>query len=112
MTSDQTRNEFSTNARGLAVAPPAGAAARDRADMHEAADFLMEDEGVVETLLADGGVPLVHEGGDTYVLRHDLRSYRERERVRRRAGMREITRLSIAAGLDDVDYSAIERDRA
>lgn len=112
MTSDHTHTESGTDARGLTRVPERNAIAHDRADMREAADVLMEDEDIVAAILADADVPLICEGEDTRVLWHDLRTYRERERARRRAGVREITRLSIAAGLDDVDYSAIECERA
>lgn len=112
MTSDRTHTDSRVDPRGLTVAPENDAATHDLADMREAADFLMVDEEAVAAILAAAGVPLIRRGEDTYASRRDLLTYREREIARRRAGMREITRLSIAAGLDDADYSALERDRA
>ncbi len=85
--------------------------ARDRLSMQEAADFLMEDVDAVEGLLADAGVSLAHASGATYVARRDLEDYRERDHAARRAGVREITRLSIEAGLDDLDYAPLYEDR-
>lgn len=86
-------------------------AARDRMSMQEAADFLMEDVDAVADLLAHAGVPLTRERGATYVARHDLEDYRARDHAARRAGVREITRLSIEAGLDDLDYASLYEDR-
>jgi hypothetical protein len=88
-----------------------GVAARDRLSMQEAADFLMEDVDAVADLLVHAGVPLVRESGATYVSRRDLADYRERDRAARREGVREITRRSIAAGLDDLDYAPLYEDR-
>ena len=85
--------------------------ARDRLSMQEAADFLMEDVDAVADLLADAGVPLTRQGNTIYVARRDLEDYRARDRVARREGVREITRLSIAAGLDDLDYAPLSEDR-
>jgi len=86
-------------------------AARDRLSMQAAADFLMEDVDAVAGLLADAGVPLTRQGDAIYVARRNLEEYRERDRVARRDGVREITRLSIAAGLDDLDYTPLSDDR-
>jgi len=86
-------------------------ATRDRLSMQEAADFLMEDVDTVADLLAAAGVPLAREGGVTSVARRDLEDYRIRDRRARRDGVREITRLSIAAGLDDLDYTPLSDDR-
>ncbi len=86
-------------------------ATRDRLSMQEAADFLMEDVDAVADLLADAGVPLTRQGNTIYVARRDLEDYRARDRVARREGVREITRLSIAAGLDDLDYAPLSEDR-
>jgi len=86
-------------------------ATRDRLSMQEAADFLMEDVDAVAGLLADAGVPLTREGDATSVARRDLEEYRERDRAARRDGVRKITRLSIAAGLDDLDYAPLSEDR-
>jgi len=111
--SDHTHTGSNAAAPGLTVAHnEMNTAIPDLADMREAADTLLEDESTVEAILANANVPLIREGGDMYVQRHDLRAYRERALTRRQAGMGEITRLSIAAGLDDVDFSTIERDRA
>lgn len=88
-----------------------GAEARDRLSMQEAADFLMEDVDAVADLLAAAGVPLTREGGATSVARRDLEGYRARDRAAQREGVREITRLSIAAGLDDLDYAPLSDDR-
>jgi len=85
-------------------------ATRDHMSMQEAADFLMEDVDTVADLLADAGVPLAREGGVTYVARRDLEDYRARDRATRRDGVREITRLSIAAGLDDLDDAPLSDD--
>ena len=87
------------------------AATGNRLSMREAADFLMEDVDTVAGLLADAGVPLMHEGDATSVARRDLAGYRARDRAARRDGVREITRLSIAAGLDDLDYAPLSEDR-
>jgi hypothetical protein len=78
--------------------------------MQEAADFLMEDVDAVADLLVHAGVPLVRESGATYVSRRDLADYRERDRAARREGVREITRRSITAGLDDLDYAPLYED--
>ncbi len=86
-------------------APPEGFT-----DLREAADFLMEDEDAVARILVAAGVPLVGAGGDVRVARGDLRRYRERDRAARRQGLRALTRLSIAMGLDDVDYSSLYAD--
>jgi len=86
-------------------------ATRDRLSMQEAADFLMEDVDAVAALLAAAGVPLTREGGATSVARRDLEDYRARDRAARRDGVREITHLSIAAGLDDLDYTPLYEDR-
>jgi len=86
-------------------------AMRDRLSMQEAADFLMEDVDAVADLLAAAGVPLARAGGVTSVARRDLEDYRARDRVARREGVREITHLSIAAGLDDLDYAPLSDDR-
>ncbi len=83
----------------------------DRVSMQEAADFLMEDVDTVADLLAAAGVPLARAGGVTSVARRDLEDYRARDRAARRDGVREITRLSIAAGLDDLDYTPLSDDR-
>jgi hypothetical protein len=88
-----------------------GSAARDRMSMQEAADFLMEDVDMVTDLLARAGVPLTRGGDTIYVARHDLAEYRERDHAARRAGVREITRRSIEAGLDDLDYAPLYEDR-
>lgn len=80
-------------------------------DMREAADVLMEDEGDVAALLADGGVSLVRKADASFVSRRDLLAFRAREIAAQRAGVREITRLSIAAGLDDVDDSHLPHDQ-
>jgi len=85
--------------------------ARDRLSMQEAADFLMEDVDAVADLLAAAGVPLTREGGATSVARRDLEDYRTRDRATRRDGVREITRRSIAAGLDELDYAPLSDDR-
>jgi len=79
--------------------------------MQAAADFLMEDVDAVADLLAAAGVPLAREGGVTSVARRDLEDYRIRDRAARCDGVREITRLSIAAGLDDLDYAPLSDDR-
>ncbi len=84
---------------------------RDRLSMQEAADFLMEDVDAVADLLAHAGIPLTHQGDAIYVARRDLEEYRECDRAARRDGVREITRLSIAAGLDDLDYTPLSDDR-
>ncbi len=86
-------------------------ATRDHMSMQEAADFLMEDVDTVAGLLADAGVPLTREGGATSVARRDLEDYRARDRAARRDGVRKITRLSIEAGLDDLDYTPLYEDR-
>lgn len=86
-------------------------AARDRMSMQEAANFLMADVDAVADLLAAAGVPLAREGDATFVARQDLEDYRAREHAARREGVREITRLSIAAGLDDLDYAPLYKDR-
>ncbi len=86
-------------------------AARNRLSMQEAADFLMADVDAVAGLLADAGIPLTREGGATSVARRDLEGYRARDRAARHTGVREITRLSIAAGLDDLDYAPLSEDR-
>ncbi len=86
-------------------------AAHDRMSMQAAADFLMADVDAVADLLAHAGVPLAREGGATYVARPDLEDYRTRDRAARREGVREITRLSIDAGLDDLDYAPLSEDR-
>ncbi len=86
-------------------------ATRDRLSMQAAADFLMEDVDAVADLLADAGVPLTREGGATSVARRDLEDYRTRDRATRRDGVREITRLSIAAGLDELDSTPLSDDR-
>lgn len=75
--------------------------------MREAADFLMEDEGTVEALLAAADVPVVYENGLPYVARRELRIFRDRDIGERRQHLRELTRRSIEAGLDDVDYSRL-----
>lgn len=75
--------------------------------MREAADFLMEDEGAVENLLAAADVPLIHEDGRTYVARRELRIFRDRDTAERRKHLHELTQRSIEAGLDDVDYSRL-----
>ena len=80
-------------------------------DMREAADVLMEDEGEVAGLLAAANVPLVREAGEVFVAHRDLLAFRDREIDLRREGVREITRLSIAAGLDEVSIAPIPRDR-
>jgi len=49
----------------------------------------------------------VHEDGHTYVACRDLRIYRDRDIAARREHLHELTRRSIAAGLDDVDYSRL-----
>ncbi len=85
--------------------------ASDRLSMQAAADFLMEDVDAVAALFAAAGVPLTREGGATSVARRDLEDYRARDRAVRRDGVREITRLSIAAGLDDLDYAPLSEDR-
>ncbi len=85
-------------------------ATRDRLSMQAAADFLMEDVDAVAGLLAHAGVPLTREGDATSIARRDLEVYRERDRAARRDGVREITRLSIAAGLDDLDYTPLSED--
>ena len=110
--SSRTHTESNATVPGLTVAHEMNGAIRDLADMREAADTLLEDESTVEAILANANVPLIRKARDMYVLRHDLRAYRERALARRQAGVGEITRLSIAAGLDDVDYSAIERNQA
>jgi len=85
--------------------------ARDRLSMQEAADFLMEDVDAVADLLAAAGVPFTRQGDTIYVARRDLEEYRARDRAARRDGVREITRLSIAAGLDALDYAPLSDDR-
>lgn len=94
------------------ISPPSEReqSARGRADMREAADFLMEDEESVADILARAGVPVMREDAVAYVSRRDLRQYRERVLAARRAGVREITRLSIEAGLDDLDYARLHDD--
>jgi len=87
-------------------------ATRDRLSMQEAADFLMADVDAVAGLLAAAGIPLTRAGGVTSVARRDLEGYRARDRAARRDGVREITRLSIAAGLDDLDYAPLSDDRS
>jgi len=57
------------------------------------------------------GCPLTREGGVTSVAQRDLEDYRARDRAARCDGVREITRLSIAAGLDDLDYAPLSDDR-
>ncbi len=118
MTRQNTRTQ-PTPTEGLTNGPPAeGAAPREEteappegfADMREAADFLMEDADAVARILVAAGVPLVGAGGDVRVARGDLRRYRERDRAARRQGLRALTRLSIAMGLDDVDYSSLYAD--
>jgi len=47
----------------------------------------------------------------TSVAQRDLEDYRARDRAARCDGVREITRLSIAAGLDDLDYAPLSDDR-
>jgi len=86
-------------------------ATRDRLSMQEAADFLMADVDAVAALLAAAGIPLTREGGVTSVARRDLEDYRTRDRAARREGTREITRLSVDAGLDDLDYAPLSEDR-
>ena len=71
----------------------------------------MEDVDAVEELLVHAGVPLVRESGATYVARRDLVDYRARDHAARRAGVRAITRRSIEAGLDDLDYAPLDDDR-
>ena len=83
------------------------AAKRGLMTMREAADFLMEDESAIEEILTAAAVPLVHEDGQIYVARRDLRIYRDRDTAARRERLHELTRRSIAAGLDDVDYSRL-----
>ncbi len=83
------------------------AAKRGLMTMGEAADFLMEDESTIEEILTAAAVPLMHEDGQTYVARRDLRVYRDRDTAARREHLRELTRRSIAVGLDDVDYSRL-----
>jgi len=75
--------------------------------MREVADFLMEDESEIEEILTAAAVPLVHEDRQTYVARRDLRIYRDRDTAARREHLRTLTRRSIAAGLDDIDYSRL-----
>ena len=89
-----------------------GSAVRDRMSMQEAADFLMEDVDAVADILAHAGVPLARAGNTIYVARRDLEDYRERDRAARRDGVREITRRSIAAGLDDLDYAPLYKDHS
>ncbi len=83
----------------------------DRLSMQEAAAFLMADVDAVAGLLAAAGIPLTREGGATSVARRDLEDYRARDRAARRDGVRKITRLSIDAGLDDLDYTPLSDDR-
>lgn len=86
-------------------------AKRSLMTMREAADFLMEDEDAVEGLLAAAAVPLAREDGHVYVARRDLRVYRDRDTAARRGHLRELTRQSIEAGLDDVDHSRLADQR-
>lgn len=91
---------------------PAGIPVPERglADMREAADFLMEDAEAVERVLTAAGVPLVHADAGAFVRRHDLRQFRARDQAEQRERLRELTRMSIAMGLDDVDYSSLSSD--
>lgn len=108
---DDTHAEFQTDTHRLTVEREGDTVTSSLADMREAADTLLEDESSIAAVLANANVSLIQKGGDMYVQRHDLHAYRERELARRQAGIGEITRLSIAAGLDDVDYSTIEHDQ-
>jgi hypothetical protein len=101
------RTEHGYTVTVVSARAESGAAKHGLMTMREAADFLMEDEGAIEEILVAAAVPLVHEEGQTYVARRDLRVYRDRDTAARREHLRTLTRRSIAAGLDDVDYSRL-----
>ncbi|GEM_PF-5003277 len=82
----------------------------DRATLQEAADALNVDEANVVALFAEAGISLLRDGNTIYVAREALHTFAERRRAERREQLRELTRASIEAGLDDVDYSSFYRD--
>lgn len=82
----------------------------DRATLQEAADALNVDEPNVTAILAEAGIPLLRDGDTVSVAREALHIFAERRRAERREQLRALTRASIEAGLDDVDYSSFYRD--
>ncbi len=82
----------------------------DHMTMSEAAALLMEDEEAVVGVLTRAGVALIRQGDHSFVSRGDLVAYHARDIATRRGHLRELTRLSIEAGLDEADYSSLLPD--
>lgn len=106
---DPTEHDYTVTV--MSARDESEAAKRGLMTMQAAADFLMEDESAVEEILTAASIPLVREDGHIYVARRDLRAYRDRDTAERREYLRALTRRSIEAGLDDVDYSRLSDQR-
>jgi len=78
--------------------------------IEEAADILNVDRAYLVQLLDTHKLPARGEGEQRCIARDDLFDYKQACDILRRMYLRNLTRLSIEYGLDDVDYSFLLED--
>ncbi len=78
--------------------------------IEEAADVLNVDRTYLVQLLDTHKLPSRGEGEQRCIARDDLFDYKQARDILRRMYLRDLTRLSIEYGLDDVDYSFVLED--
>ena len=78
--------------------------------IQEAADVLNVEREYLVQLLDTHKLPSRGAGEQRCIARDDLFDYKQARDILRRMYLRDLTRLSIEYGLDDVDYSFVLED--
>jgi|SRR6185312_17123554 excisionase family DNA binding protein len=82
----------------------------ERLTVKAAADLLNVDQRYLIGLLDAGRIPFTGTGARRHIRRDDLLAYKRERDAFRREGLRELTRMGEAAGMDDADYRALLPD--
>lgn len=87
-----------------------GSHGHERLTLKAAADLLNVQHGYLVELLDAGKIPATGVGARRHIRRDDVLGYKQERDAIRREGLRELTRMGEAAGLDDADYRVLLSD--
>ncbi len=82
----------------------------ERLTLKVAADLLNVQQSYLVGLLDAGTIPAVGAGARRAIRRDDMLAYKRERDAIRREGLRELTRMGEAAGMDDADYRVLLPD--